>query len=60
MVIPLIMGIGDVLIELFVKFSSLFKSPINETTNLLDLIFGISWIQFVNLGFVLIFVSINI
>ena len=60
LVIPLTMGIGDVLIELFVKVSSVFKSPINETSNLMDMIFGITWIQFVNLGFILIFVSIKI
>ena len=60
LLIPLIMGIGDVLVELFVMFTSNFLKPIDDTTNLLDSIFGIVWIQFVNLGFILIFMSLNI
>ena len=54
------MGIGDVLVELFVQFTSDFLKPIDDTTNLLDSIVGIMWIQFVNLGFILIFMSLNI
>ena len=60
LVIPLVMGICDVLVELFVQFTSEFLRPVDDTTNLLDSIFGIMWIQFVNLGFILIFMSLNI
>ena len=54
------MGIGDVLIELFVQFAERFTKPINVTSSLKHMIRGIAWIQFVNLGFVLIFVSLKI
>ena len=37
-----------------------FTRPINETVNYIDSINGVAWIQYVNLGFVLIFMSINI
>jgi hypothetical protein len=60
LIIPLIMGIGDVLVELFVQATSAFLKPIDDTINLLDSIIGIMWIQFVNLGWVLIFMSLNI
>ena len=53
------MGIGDVLIELSVQFADKFLKPTNETSSLNQMIRGISWIQFVNLGFVLIFVSLK-
>jgi hypothetical protein len=58
--IPLIMGIVDELITLFFQLTSEFTKPKNETTNLIDLIAGTMWIQFVNLGFILIFVSLKI
>ena len=44
LVIPLIMGIGDLFIELSVKISSKFRHPNKETENLNAMIFGITWI----------------
>jgi hypothetical protein len=54
------MGIGDIIVELFVQKASNFLKPLDETTNLIDSMLGIMWVQFVNLGFILIFISINI
>jgi len=54
------MGIVDELITLFFQLTSQFTKPKNETSSLKDLIAGIMWIQFLNLGFILIFVSIKL
>ena len=53
-------GIVNALVELVVVLMSEFTRPINETVNYIDSINGIAWIQYVNLGFVLIFMSISI
>ena len=58
--IPAIMGIGDVIVEEVVKCFSRYKKPKNETRFLIDSIVAIIWIQFVNLGFILIFMSLKL
>ena len=54
------MGFIDELITLFFQLTSQFTKPRNETSSLIDLIGSIMWIQFLNLGFILIFVSLKI
>ena len=44
LVIPLIMGIGDVIVEEVVKCFSRNKKPKNETRFLIDSIVAIIWI----------------
>ena len=44
LLIPLIMGIGDVLVEEIVKCFSRCKKPKNETKFLIDSILAIMWI----------------
>jgi len=57
--VPLVMGIINVLSEILIGFASQFTRPVNETKNIIDSIAGICSIQFINLGMLLIFVSIN-
>jgi hypothetical protein len=54
------MAIINIIVELVVQAISSFTRPINETVNLIDSMTGITWIQFVNLGFILIFMSIKV
>ena len=55
------MGIGDILVELFVQLTSKkILKPMDDTDNLIDSIFGIMWIKFVNLGFKFLFVSLDV
>jgi hypothetical protein len=54
------MGLGDVIIEEIVKCFARCKKPKNETKFLTDSILAIMWIQFVNLGFILIFMSLKV
>ena len=44
LVMPSIMGTGDILVELFVQFTSHFLRPTDHTTNVLDNIVGITWV----------------
>ena len=53
------MGIINVSVEILIQFASIFTRPVNETKNIIDCITGISAIQFINLGLILIFVSIH-
>tara|TARA_B110000285_G_C14890263_1_gene498204 strand:+ start:256 stop:807 length:552 start_codon:yes stop_codon:yes gene_type:complete len=59
LLIPLIMGIVDEIVIVCFELAAEYKKPINETQNLVNQIAGIMWIQFLNLGFILIFVSIK-
>lgn len=53
------MGIVDEIVIVCFELAAEYKKPINETQNLVNQIAGIMWIQFLNLGFILIFVSIK-
>lgn len=53
------MGILNVLVEVLIQFASFFTRPINEEVNLIDSVNGIASIQYINLGTILIFVSID-
>ena len=57
--VPLAMGICNVLIELLIQAASALTRPINETKNIIDSITGISWIQYINLGTILIVVTLD-
>lgn len=60
LLIPILMGVGDVIVEEIVKCFARCKKPKNETRFLIDSILAIMWIQFVNLGFILIFMSLKV
>jgi len=53
------MGIINISVEVLIGFASTFTRPVNETKNILDSLTGICAIQFINLGVILVFVSIN-
>ena len=57
--IPLIMAVINVSVEILIGFASTFTRPVNETKNIIANITGISAIQFINLGLILVFVSID-
>jgi hypothetical protein len=58
--IVITMGVVNLLTELVVGFGSGLTRPGNHTSILKDTIVGISWIQFINLGSVLIIISMKV
>ena len=59
LLVPLVMGIVDEIVIVCFALAAEYKKPINETQNLVNQIAGMMWVQFLNLGFILIFVSIK-
>jgi hypothetical protein len=57
--IPSMMAVTNILVEILIVTASKFTRPINQAKNVIDSIAGISWIQYINLGTVLITVSIH-
>lgn len=53
------MAVTNILVEILIVTASKFTRPINQAKNVIDSIAGISWIQYINLGTVLITVSIH-
>ena len=60
LILPVTMGIINVLVELIINALSTLTRPTNEAKNIKDAITGISWIQYINLGTILITVGLNI
>lgn len=57
--IPGIIAIINIIVEIFIGFASSCRRPITETKNVTDAIFGVTFIQFINLGLVIVFANIN-
>lgn len=53
------MGVINVLVEILIGVASQFTRPLNETMNVIHSITGITFIQLINMGLLLIFVSIS-
>ena len=59
--IGLVVGLVNILSEVFIDIGSeLLTRPINYTWQVIDVMKGISWIQFINLGLVFMVISLNI
>jgi hypothetical protein len=57
--IPGVVCLVNILTEVFVGFASTLRRPITRTRNVIDSIFGVTLIQFINLALVLVVANVN-
>ena len=56
---PLLVAIINLGTELLITIGSDFTRPINQQTNVIEIAYGIMWIQIINLGLLFLVINLN-
>jgi hypothetical protein len=58
--IALLIILANVLVEVLIQFGTKLTRPVNEQDIITNAVRAISWIQFINLGLVLLIIGMNV
>jgi hypothetical protein len=56
---PVLVAIINLGTELLITVGSDFTRPINQQTNVVEVAYGIMWIQIINLGLLFLIINLN-